>query len=155
MSVVEELKARLSDVPGIQNLTMQSLAGMDRYCFDGLIVSVPPLASQSEIETAIRNAARLPAVTMPTVQPMPKPQTTGKAMSVTGALYAGGSLKDQLASIKAKIAQGQGKMSAAIEKMNQAAEAHNQLADTVSSEADSLLADIGQFTNSMGESGAA
>ncbi len=140
MSVVD-LKARLADIPGIDGLTMQLLAGRQVFGWNGLIAAVDPMATDDEIESAIRMAARLPANRM--TDERPKDQR----MSVTGAAYAGGSLKAQLQAIKDKLAQGQSKMASAMEKMNQAAEAHNQLADTVAGEAESLMADIGQFTN--------
>lgn len=140
---ISDLKARLPDVSGIETLTLALSAGHQRLTWSGgaMTTTVSAFASDQDIEDAIRNATRLPAVSL--IAANPKEET----MSVTGAGYAGGNLKTQLAAIRQKMQDGQAKMAGALERMNVAAEAHNSLADTVSAEADALLADIGQFTN--------
>ncbi|WP_342711524.1 hypothetical protein AAFG13_06690 [Bradyrhizobium sp. B124] len=140
---IADLKSRLPDVPGIETLTLALSAGHQRLTWaDGsMSANVGAFASDQDIEDAIRNAHRLPSVAL-------IPETSqGATMSVTGAGFAGGNLKTQLAAIRQKMQDGQAKMAASLAKMDQAATAHNQLADTVSAEADALLADIGQFTN--------
>jgi hypothetical protein len=56
-----ELKEALKDVPGIESLTMQYLTGRECYGFAGHLIAVDPSTPRSEIEQAIRNAAKLPA----------------------------------------------------------------------------------------------
>lgn len=152
MSVVEELKSRLSDVSGIGSLTMQTLAGMDRYCFDGIIVSMPPLASQSEIERAIRNAARLPAVTMPQVQPMPKAQTgTRTNMATTGAKFLADLIRTRQAKVKDQLAQAGNELNAVMDEMEATADAATkQVADAKAEVAD-LKAALGLNSNGAPE----
>lgn len=138
---IADLKLRLADVPGIETLSLTLIGGRSCYGFAGKIAAVDPLASDQEIEDAIRNAARLPSIAMIPDKPKEAP------MTVTGAGYAAGSLSSKLRAIRDKISAGSSKMDAALEKMDQAAEAHNSLADTVAGEADALLAELGQFTN--------
>lgn len=59
---INDLKARWHDVPGIQSLSLQRIAGRDTYSFGGKIVAVDPRASLDEIESAIRAAASSPAI---------------------------------------------------------------------------------------------
>jgi len=140
---IADLKARMADVPGIETLALTLSAG--RQCLTwangSMIAAVAPLASDQDIEDAVRNALRLPSVALVTTQP--KEET----MSVTGAGYAGGSLSTRLRAIRQKVETGSAKMDAALTKMEQAADAHDQLATTVDGEADALMREIGQFTN--------
>ncbi|MGY3535393.1 hypothetical protein [Bradyrhizobium sp. USDA 4452] len=140
---IADLRSRMADVPGIETLTLALSAGYQHLTWSNgtMSASVGAFASDQDIEDAVRNALRLPAVAL-------IPETSkGNVMSVTGAGFAGGNLKTQLAAIRQKMQDGQAKMAASLAKMEQAATAHNQLADTVSAEADALMADIGQFTN--------
>ena len=142
---IADLKNRMSDVPGIEGLTMRPKTGaISAWCFLTIgdhVAATEADTSDQEIETAIRRALRLPSVAL-----IPD-KSKGTPMSVTGAGYAGGSLSQRLRAIRQKVEAGSAKMDGALSKMEQAADAHNQLADTVEGEADALLAEIGQFTN--------
>ena len=142
---VADLKARLADVPGIETLTVSMVGGRQMDRFAGLIASVGPLATDQEIDDAIRNAARLPSVAL-----IPEKQEV-ESMSVTGAKYAGLSLKARMAAVKDKIAAGQAKVEASFDALDRAGDALNALGDSVGAEAADLLATVGQFTNGASE----
>jgi hypothetical protein len=159
---VSDLKTRLHDVPGIENLTMQNLAGRQVYSLGGKVIGLDPNASDAEIENAIRAAVASPSIALiplegasvallPNVAPAPSQSIPrGKAMSVTGAAHAGMSLKQMMADKKAKLAAAHDKLSANFGKLDQATAALDSLGDDVGSEADDLLASIGQFKNDLG-----
>ena len=141
---IADLKNRMSDVPGIEGLTMRADPAQSRmviFTIGDHVAATDADASDQDIETAIRRALRLPSIAL--IPDKPK----GTPMSVTGAGYAGGSLSQRLRAIRQKVEAGSAKMDGALSKMEQAADAHSQLADTVEGEADALLAEIGQFTN--------
>ncbi|WP_156928751.1 hypothetical protein [Bradyrhizobium sp. th.b2] len=140
---IADLRSRMADVPGIETLTLALSAGYQHLTWanGGMSASVGAFASDQDIEDAIRNAMRLPAVSI--IPDQPKEET----MSVTGAGYAGGSFSTRLRAIRQKVENTSTKMDAALTRMEQAADAHDQLATAVEGDADRLLADIGQFTN--------
>lgn len=80
---INDLKDRLRDIPGIEGLTMALIAGRQQFGFNGMIAATDPLATDQEIEDAIRNAAQLAAfgrpsqsTPLPTVNlTEPKPMT--------------------------------------------------------------------------------
>src|ERR1017187_9130463 len=51
---INDLKDRLHDVPGIENLTLQVLMGRQVFGWNGLIAGVDLNATDEEIENAIR-----------------------------------------------------------------------------------------------------
>jgi len=139
---VADLKDRLADVPGIENLTMRPLLGRHVYGFDGLIAAVDPMATDQDIETSIRNAVAarftpLPVVTLTETKPMSAATTGYQRGSITSALQA---LKDRGAAITANARASAAKLTAAYD----AAEKLNQ---SMSDDADNLMAELGQFTN--------
>lgn len=151
---IEHLKSRLRDVPGIQNLTMQSLVGRNIYGWSGLIAAVDPNASDAEIETAIRNAAAmtestpLPAVNLTERKPM----TTTPA---PGSFAA--SIRAMMDEARAGVAQartdGLAKVSGAIGQMNDAkvaiAKVSSSMAQTIENEAAEVLSELGQISNDL------
>jgi hypothetical protein len=139
---IAELKLRLSDVPGIHDLTMVNIAGRDCYQFNGKLAAVDPSASDTEIADAIRKAAAMSE----TASPAP-PQPKASPMSITGAKFAGFNLKSELAAVRDMMKANSDKMAAAIGEMKEAAAMHGQLAETVTEEARSLKADMAEFTN--------
>lgn len=109
---VNDLRARMLDIPGIDGLTMQLLGG--RQCFswgNGMLVAVDPMATDQEIETAIRNASRLPPVSM-----IPDKPKEASMSSVTGARSASASLKQMMDQAKQSVADGMAEVQAGIEK---------------------------------------
>jgi hypothetical protein len=141
---INELRARMQDIPGIEGLTMQLAGGRQVFTIGGMVTSTTAFASDDEIETAIRNALRLPSV------PLIAEETKDAPMSITGASHVGTSLKDMMEQRKRAMADGHAKLQGAFAKMDQATAALNSVGDKVAAEADDLLASVGQFTNDLG-----
>lgn len=76
-----------------------------------------------------------------------QPKPIEKPMSVTGAAYLAGSLKDKIAAAKAKIEKVNSDVDAGVAKVNSAVDAASQVAASLSAEADELMASVGQFSN--------
>jgi hypothetical protein len=141
---INDLRARMADVPGIDGLTMQLAGGRQVFTILGHVVSTGAFASDEEIEQAIRSAVRLPIV------PLIAEETKDAPMSITGAAHVSTSLKDMLSQRKQAMADGHAKLQSAFAKMDQATAALNSVGDKVAAEADDLLASVGQFTNELG-----
>lgn len=141
---ISDLRARMSDVPGIEKLTMRLANGQQIFTIGDIVGSVGAFASDQEIENAIRAAIKLPSIGI-----FPE-QRKEAAMSITGAAHVGSSLKDMIEQRKRAMADGHAKLQGALDKMDQATAALNSIGDKVSAEADDLLASVGQFTNDLG-----
>lgn len=71
---VHDIKARCSDVAGIQSLNMRVESGKLSFTWgEGFAAAVDVTASDAECETAIRNAAKLPPITLIFDKPAPAP----------------------------------------------------------------------------------
>lgn len=83
---IADLKMRLADVPGIENLSMALEAGRITVRWGaGYSASVDTAASDGEIESAVRNAIKLAPVSLipdkPAAIPAPGPSTGVSSMS--------------------------------------------------------------------------
>jgi hypothetical protein len=134
---IDTIKSRLRSVPGIETLTMRLEGGNQVFTLNNVSAAVGALASDSEIETAILTAVRLPPVNITETRPM----------SITGAGYLAGSIKQKIQAAKDRIANVHATTDAALAKMNQAADAGDQIAKAIDDEANGLLAELGQFSN--------
>ncbi|WP_316214146.1 hypothetical protein [Bradyrhizobium sp. SZCCHNR2032] len=148
----------MADVPGIETLTMGFEAGRITLRWGAYAASVDAAASDGDVETAIRNAIKLPPVTMIPDKPAPaavaRPQTKVQPMSVTGASAAGQSLRELMEDNRRQLADltaaHMDTMRAGFAKQLQGVQALGRLADKVHSEGDDFLALIGQYTNDLG-----
>lgn len=140
-----DLKSRMSDVPGIEQLTMQLANGRQVFTLGEHIASTGAFASDEEIETAIRTALRLPSVALIPDKPKDAPMS-----SITGARSASQSLKQLMEEAKQSVADGMAQVQAGIEKHAKAGAALKNLGTTLNSDGDDLLATVGQFTNDLG-----
>jgi hypothetical protein len=61
---IHDLKIRMADVAGIEALTMGLEAGRILLRWDGYSATVDAAASDAEIEAAVRNATKLPRVSL-------------------------------------------------------------------------------------------
>lgn len=160
---VADLKIRLADVPGIETLTSKLFLGRMVFEFNGLIAGTDPLATDQEIEDAIRKTADLAKfgrapdekTPLPPVGLMPAQTKQGNQMSSgTGASHASLKLKDLMNAHKERIAamldDGMAKVQAGFDKQLQGATALGKLGDKVNAEGDDILSTVGQFTNDLG-----
>lgn len=130
----------MPDVPGIDDLTMQMVAGRQVFSINGASASVGSFASDSEIETAIRSISRLPPVNI---------TEETKPMSITG--FQPGALKAAIeAAQKAatdRRAQSMAKLAEAGAKTVAVADAIDAVSAKMAKEADAALQELAQFTN--------
>jgi hypothetical protein len=152
---VSDLKAQLADIPGIQGLTMTTVAGRDNYGFDGLLISVDPTMGQDEVAAQIRAAVsarrpRPPIVNFTTETP------PGKSMAATGSFAASlRALMDEARSgLEQARSDGRARVGEAVGKLHEAkvATAHvaGSMAKTIEDEASAVMAELGQISNSLG-----
>ena len=155
---VADLKARLADVPGIETLSMRLEAGRILLWWGNWSAAVEAAASDGDIETAIRNAIRLPPVTLIPDKPIPAPvpeaskvqpmsetnpasvgQTVqtmmGEHVKLMGEIHAA-----QLEILKSTLANQRQSVSTAI----------GSVASKIAEQTDEFNAIMGQFSNSLG-----
>lgn len=164
--MLETLKARLADVPGVETLTLQLLAGRQSYGLAGKLISVDATATEAEAEAAIRAAlgpiAQMPIGTpagssaslLPAVALQPK-ETKPMATPASGSFAA--SLKALMDEARAGVAKaredGHARVKDAIGKLNEAKAATEQvtssMAKTIEDEAASVMSELGQISNDL------
>lgn len=153
---VHDIKTRCADVAGIQSLSMKIEAGKLSFQWgDGYAAAVDVTASDADCETAIRNAARLPALSLIPDKPaiVAQPATQGTAMSTTPGSAA--SVVQEmmaehvrltrdihaasLAALQTSLARQRDAMSGAV----------GNVAAKIDSQTDDFLSIMGQFTNAL------
>lgn len=158
---IEDLKQRLANVPGIEKLTMRLEAGKQVFSVGGGFVAVDPLATDPEIEAAIRsvpapaaapNITPLPAVTM--TDPAPTPAKVATAMPTSPA-DAHMTVKDMMQAhmdTMRNIQEAQfALLQATLDRQVKAVSASvGTVADKIDGQTDDFLAMMGQFSNGMG-----
>lgn len=157
---IETIKARLADVPGIENLTSNILLGRQVFGFNGLIAGVDMNATDPEIEDAIRATAALALnrVSQATPLPIVNVTETAPAMTTAPAGSFAANLRAMVDEARAEVAQartdGIAKVVEAIGKMKEAtaatAKVSGTMARTIEDEAASVLAELGQISNDLG-----
>lgn len=85
---LDRLKASLSDVPGLNSLSVTEIAGRKVYGFNGVIAAVDPKADEVETERAIRKAAAMvpPKLPEPIVRMQPSTPTSPAAIVTSGLI---------------------------------------------------------------------
>lgn len=121
----------------------------------GYAAAVDAGATDGDIEAAIRNAIKLPPVSLiPDAQPAPISQPKGTTMSVSSATAAGMSIKQMMEDHQKQLADlmegHKAKMAAGFAKQMQAVQAVGSLAAKADQDGDDFLAMVGQFTNALG-----
>jgi hypothetical protein len=146
---VSDLKAQLADIPGIQGLTMTTVAGRDNYGFDGLLISVDPTTGQDEVAAEIRKAVAA-RIIMP---PVEFTTTTGRQSMTSFAASLRALMDEARAGVAQARADGLTKVTEAVGKLNEAktATAHvaGAMAKMVEDEAAAVMAELGQISNDL------
>lgn len=159
------IKARCSDVPGIETLTLRNIGGRLVAGFDGLLVAADARTTEEHVVDAIRKAAAGRArgnLAMPNLDYAPRPTSDflknlaannppkdQPMSSITGAGHASTSIHAMLAARKKAIQDAHQKVQDSFAKLDKATDALNAVGDKVSAEADDLLASIGQISNEL------
>lgn len=159
------VKARLADVPGIENLSVANIEGRFEFGMDGKIAAVNELASDADIDSAIRIIFGGHVTPLPPAQPLPPAPTaapaTPKAATMTTTPAPGSfaaSLKAMMDEAKNGLAQaqsaGRARVKEAVGKFADATVATGKVSETIATQiedaASSALADLGQISNDLG-----
>jgi hypothetical protein len=153
---IADLKTRLADVPGIENLSMGLEAGRIFLRWgSGFAASADAAASDHEIEVAIRNASRLPPVSLIPDKPAPAPVPAAKGTAMSNPASAGLTVKAMLenhARQMGEIQQAQLRIleSTLARQRDTVANAVGAVAVKLDAQTDEFLAAIGQFANDLG-----
>ena len=162
-----ELKQALRHISGAENLTINYAPGTGNLLVTvaDRTVEVHPAASNAEIAAAFANptvptrntivsVAAPPAPTSATL-PVPRlvaapiTQVRTPKMSITGAVNAGMTIKDLIASSRNSVQAAHDKLRTNAGRVQEAAAALNGLGDDIGNEADELMSMIGQFKNDL------
>jgi hypothetical protein len=155
---IEELRARLADLPGSESLTMQTLGGRELYSISGKVVGTPIGASIADAEAAIRAAIASPEIVTSTPvaeKPIARP------VAAPGSFAA--SIQAMMAEARDGVAQaraeGLAKVNESVSKLKDAkvATTHvtSAIAKTMTDEADAVMSELGQISNDFGLNGEA
>lgn len=158
------IKARLPDVPGIENLSVANISGRFEFGMDGKIAAVNELATDAEIDSAIRIIFGGHITPLPPAEPMVAQvaaPATQKAAPMTTTPAPGSfaaSLKAMMDEAKNGLAQaqsaGRARVKEAVGKFADATVATGKVSETIATQiedaASSTLADLGQISNDLG-----
>jgi hypothetical protein len=170
MGISDYLKAKLSDLPGIEGATSELIGGAQVIEINGVEAHVGPFASDTEIERAIRSALNMldpdstepaePNVTpMPSVDlieepkkdepapvPLPAPAPVGKPIPSSGG-YTPGSIKTLLQGLRDRQASVMSEVEGKAKRAHQALDRAARIGADLDATADAILAELGQFSN--------
>lgn len=129
---------------GRPDITMRYADGGRKQVFTlgDNVVEVPNNASTDTIAAAL-----MPSFVDTLNEQQPNLKEVEKQMSITGAQYVAGSIKDKIQAAKDRMSKVTSGAEAAVAKLNAAADAAEQLNKSIEAEADNLMAEIGQFSN--------
>jgi hypothetical protein len=166
MGISDYLKAKLSDLPGIEGATSEIVGGGQVIRINGSEAHVGPFASDTEIEKAVRSAMTKPEhdATKPNVTPMPevtlieepkKDEPTpvraatapvGKPIPSSGG-YTPGSIKTLLQGLRDRQGSVMSEVEGKVKRAHKALDRVAQVGIDADATADAILAELGQFSN--------
>jgi hypothetical protein len=170
MGISDYLKAKLSDLPGIEGATSELIGGEQVIHINGAEAHTGPFASDTEIERAIRSALNMldpdateqaePNVTpMPAVDlieepkkdepapvPLPAPAPVGKPIPSSGG-YTPGSIKALLQGLRDRQGSVMSEVEGKVKRAHKALDRVAQVGIDADATADAILAELGQFSN--------
>jgi hypothetical protein len=169
MGISDYLKAKLSDLPGIEGATSELIGGAQVIHINGAEAHTGPFASDTEIERAIRSALNMldPEATEPAepnVTPMPPvslieepkkdepapvraaPAPVGKPIPSSGG-YTQGSIKALLQGLRDRQGSVMSEVEGKVKRAHKALDRVAQVGIDADATADAILAELGQFSN--------
>jgi len=155
---IHDLKFRMSDVAGIETLTMGLEAGRIVLRWDGYAAAVDASASDAECEAAVRNAIKLPSVSLipdePAAIAAPAPSNGASTMSSNPA-SAGASVKQMMEEhtrMMGEIQQAQLRIleGTLARQRETVAGAVGKIAQQIEGQTNEFLSALGQFSNDLG-----
>ncbi|UGA46649.1 hypothetical protein HU230_0011655 [Bradyrhizobium quebecense] len=156
---IADLKVRMSDIPGIETLTMRLEAGRILLSWGAYTAAVDASASDNEIEAAIRNAIKLPPVSLIPDKPAPvaspaAPQEQA-AMSASNPASVGQTVKammDEHVKLMGQIHAAQLEIlrSNLADQRQTVATGVGAVANTIAAQTDEFKSIMGQYANNLG-----
>lgn len=167
---IDRLKSRLSDVPGIESLTLTHVGGRHVYGFDGLIAGVDPSSTEEQVIAAIRKAVDLRtrridgaglaavagALDLP---PLPQPKATTMSTPAPGSFAASlRAIVDEARNgVDQAKAEGIARVREAVGELGKARDATvrvtDRMVENIQDQAASVMSELGQISNDLtGES---
>ncbi|WP_426526852.1 hypothetical protein [Bradyrhizobium sp. McL0615] len=155
---IHDLKTRMADVGGIETLTMGLEAGRIVLRWDGYSAAVDASASDAECEAAVRNAIKLPPVSLIPDKPAAIPvaaKANGAATMSTNPASAGASVKQMMEEhtrMMGEIQQAQLRIleGTLARQRETVAGAVGKIAQQIEGQTDEFLSALGQFSNDLG-----
>ncbi|MGJ4928134.1 hypothetical protein ACQR1I_16610 [Bradyrhizobium sp. HKCCYLS2038] len=152
---VADLKARLADVAGIENLSMELQGGRILLRWGTYSASVDAAASNSDIEAAVRDAIKLPPLSM--IPDKPAAAVVAPAAPVTAPAGHTGTVAQSVAQIMEShvrlMAEAQAanvaRLQVSLQRQRDALQSVGNFADKIDGQTDDFLAVMGQFTNEL------
>lgn len=153
------IKARLTDVPGIEGLSVSNVGGRLEFGMAGKIAATAENAPDADIESAIRIIFGGKTVTDTTttttaVPAAPSPIAAQPAAAapipsnITGATHATMSIADIVKDAKKSVEDAHQNVIAGATRIKASAARLSGIGDSLNSEADALDSMAGQYTNS-------
>jgi hypothetical protein len=155
---IHDLKTRMADVAGIETLTMSLEAGRIVLRWDSYSAAVDASASDAECEAAVRNAIKLPPMSLIPDKPAAIPvaaKAYGAATMSTNPASAGASVKQMMEEhtrMMGEIQQAQLRIleSTLARQRESVAGAVGKIAQQIDGQTDEFLSALGQFSNDLG-----
>ena len=155
---IHDLKTRMADVAGINTLTMSLEAGRIVLRWDGYLAAVDASASDAEIEAAVRNAIKLPPLSLIPEKPAAmaaSPSFNGVSSMSSSPASAGASVKalmEDHVRMMGDIHQAQLRIleSSLARQRETVAGAVGKFAEKIDGQTEDFLAIMGQFANDLG-----
>ena len=155
---IHDLKTRMTDVAGIEALTMGVEAGRIVLRWDGYSAAVNASASDADCETAVRNAIKLPPLCLIPDKPAAIPvaaKAYGAATMPINPTSAGASVKQMMEEhtrMMVEIQQAQLRIleGTLARQRETVAGAVGKIAQQIDGQTDEFLSALGQFSNDLG-----
>ena len=155
---IHDLKSRMSDVAGIETLTMGLEAGRIVLRWNGYSAAVDASASDFECEAAVRNAIKLPPVSLIPDKPAAvaaSAPSTGVFKMSTNPASTGASVKqimEQHTNMTGEIQAAQLRIleSTLARQRETVAGAVGKIAQQIDGQTDEFLSALGQLSNDLG-----
>lgn len=151
---IHDLKMRMADA-GIEALTMGLEAGRILLRWNGYSAAVDASASDAEIEAAVRNAIKLPPVSLIPEKPPAIPAAAPSNGVSTMSTNAGASVKQMMEEhtrMTGEIQQAQLRIleGTLARQRETVAGAVGKIAQQIEGQTDEFLSALGQFSNDVG-----
>lgn len=158
---IDDLKRRMADVTGIENLTMQVIGNRQMFSIGGKVIGLPLGASDADIEGTIRaglnstltvaEIIKVPDVPAAPAKPVQAPKPAPASGGFAAAIKA--MVSDAKAGLEQAKADGLAEVQGAIGRLGEAKTAvkhvTSSMAHSIHGQVDDVMAELGQISNDL------